>query len=112
MTDSTFGNQQSDFRLEGDIGDDDMDPIQTAVAPNPSDGPDRGPCLYLGPAGQRCYRRALKDGFCAQHQPGALATRKIGKPSKFLAAIAGILGVLWPYVYDFLHELFRLIHPH
>src|ERR1700734_2250543 len=30
-----------------------------------------GPCLYLGPQGQRCDRAATEGGFCAKHQPGA-----------------------------------------
>jgi hypothetical protein len=112
MTDPTFGEEQSDFQFEDGVGADDLGPIQTAVASSAPRVSDQGPCLYLGPAGQRCYRRAVKAGFCAQHQPGATPNRRgIGKPSKLIAAIAGLLGVLWPYIYDFLHDLFRLFHP-
>lgn len=88
-----------------------MGPMQAALGPNAAAVSEQGPCLYLGPAGQRCYRRAVKGGFCAQHQPGSAVARKIGKPSKLIAGIAGILGVLWPYIYDFFHALIRLIHP-
>src|ERR1700722_19271843 len=37
--------------------------------PNRALPADLGPCLYLGPAGQRCDRRAARDGFCSRHQP-------------------------------------------
>jgi len=115
MADSTFGEEQPDFRFEDDvdgIGADDLGPARMAVASSAPAVSDQGPCLYLGPAGQRCYRRAVKGGFCALHQPGAAAIKRgIGKPSKLIAAVVGIMGVLWPYIYDFLHELFRLFHP-
>jgi hypothetical protein len=112
MAGSTFGEEQPDFRFEDDIGADDLGPVGTAMASSAPAVSDQGSCLYLGPAGQRCYRQAVKGGFCALHQPGAAAIRrKIGKPSKLIAAIVGILGVLWPYIYDFLHSLFRLFHP-
>jgi hypothetical protein len=40
--------------------------IKTVSAPGaPSGGADQGPCLYLGPRGQRCGRRATAGGFCA-----------------------------------------------
>jgi hypothetical protein len=102
-----FDIREPEFGVDGGIDDRDMDAIG---APNPAGASDQGPCLYLGPAGQRCSRSAVKGGFCALHQPGAVL-RKISKPSKLLAAIAGIVGVLWPYVYDFVHELIRWIHP-
>lgn len=97
--------------MDDGFGPDEIGSMQTAVAPSPEPAADQGPCLYLGPAGQRCYRRAVKDGFCALHLPGAAAIRKVGKPAKWVAAIGGIVGVLWPYIYDFLHELFRIFHP-
>ena len=55
---------------------------------------DQGPCLYLGPAGQRCDRPWLR-GFCARHQPGA------GRPlrqefSRVVAAGIGIMAAMWP----------------
>lgn len=114
MTEPTFDDERfessSEYRIDDSFGSGDMGSMQTAVAPGP-EPPNLGPCLYLGPAGQRCYRPAVKGGFCALHQPGAAAIRKVGKPAKWLAAIGGIVGVLWPYIYDFLHELFRIFHP-
>jgi hypothetical protein len=34
-----------------------------------------GPCLYFGPRGERCERRATATGFCARHS-AAQAARK------------------------------------
>jgi hypothetical protein len=113
ITENNHGDGPN-FQLDVGIGDDDIGPMQTGIStglPAVSSQGDQGPCLYLGPAGQRCYKRAIKSGFCAAHQPGATAREKVGKSSKVLAAIAGIAGVLWPYVYDFVHALLRLIHP-
>jgi hypothetical protein len=111
MANSTFREEPSDFRFEDGIGADDLGPMQTSVAPAAPTTADQGPCLYLGPAGQRCYRRAVKGGFCALHQLDATVRAKIGKPSKIAAAVTGIVGVLWPYIYDFVHQLIRLLHP-
>jgi hypothetical protein len=73
---------------------------------------DQGPCLYLGPRGQRCGRRATKAGFCAIHQPGA-ALAGIAKPSKKLAAsLLAIVAIIWPYLADILREVIRWIHAH
>lgn len=70
---------------------------------------DLGPCLYLGPAGQRCDERAFEGGYCAKHQPGASPSSS-GSPKKVVAASAGILGLLWPYLADLFREIIRLIH--
>jgi hypothetical protein len=87
--------------------------IKTLPAPGaPSSGADQGPCLYLGPRGQRCGRRATKGGFCAIHQPGAVVGG-IAKPSKKLAAsVLAIVAVIWPYLADIVREVIRWIHAH
>lgn len=111
MADSAFSERDADFRLETGVDADDMGPIQTTFSEANSMVYGEGPCLYLGPEGQRCYRQAVKAGFCAAHQPGVALRGRIGKPSKkMVAAAAGIGGVLWPYIYDFVHALIRLIH--
>jgi hypothetical protein len=75
-------------------------------------GADQGPCLYLGPRGQRCGRRATKAGFCAIHQPDA-AVSGITKPSKKMAAsLLAIIAIIWPYLADILREVIRWIHAH
>lgn len=74
---------------------------------------DQGPCLYFGPAGQRCSRRALPGGFCAAHRPGAKAiSQPSSKPIKIIAAIIGMVGVLWPYLVDVIREIVRRLHSH
>jgi hypothetical protein len=86
-----------------------------SVAPSTSTTQDLGPCLYLGPAGQRCSRRAVNDGFCAIHQPGqsrAAMRQPAAKPSRVVAAILGILGVLWPLLADLVREITRWLHSH
>ncbi|MGH9701288.1 MAG: hypothetical protein ACRD5R_18440 [Candidatus Acidiferrales bacterium] len=73
---------------------------------------DQGPCLYFGPAGQRCERPALAGGFCSRHMPGAKVIKRISSPSRILAAIGAILGILWPYLADVVREIMRLMHSH
>jgi hypothetical protein len=68
---------------------------------------DLGPCLYLGPEGQRCIERAFDAGFCARHQPGASAP--ITPSTKVVIASMGIIGLLWPYFADLFREIIRLI---
>ena len=72
---------------------------------------DLGPCLYLGPAGQRCSRRAVEGGFCARHQPGSsqLAGLSVPQISKRAVAFFGLLAVLWPVLADLVRELIRLL---
>ncbi len=112
MANSQFNDKQSYFGIEDDVGADDLGTVQAVIAASPTPGADEGPCLYLGPAGQRCYQPAVNGGFCAAHQPGATPRAKMGKRGKLLAAIAGIAGVVWPYVYDFVREIIRIFHPH
>ncbi len=76
---------------------------------------DQGPCLYLGPQGQRCTRRALRDGFCANHLPGAgaIGGEKLHTPSKkVIAALLAISGLLWPLLADIVREVLRWLHFH
>lgn len=69
---------------------------------------DLGPCLYFGPAGERCDRRAVHDGFCSRHQPGAKpAAASSTDRKKVMAAAIAIIGILLPYLIDLLRELAR-----
>jgi hypothetical protein len=96
---------------KGDYADDfGISTLPAAGAP--SSNADQGPCLYLGPRGQRCDRRATKAGFCAIHQPDA-PIGGIAKPSKKLAAsLFAIVAVIWPYLADIVKEVIRWIHAH
>jgi hypothetical protein len=68
-----------------------------------------GPCLYLGPAGQRCNRPALAGSFCAKHRPGGIASA-VRNPSRVLAATGAIVALLWPYIEDLVREIIRWTH--
>lgn len=125
---SPAGGPEEDDRLpapgEGGWGSD-LDPgadVEPSAGASPGSGAlgvripqqlnDQGPCLYFGPAGQRCERPALTGGFCARHMPGARIIKRVSAPSRILAAIAAILGILWPYLADLVREIMRLIHAH
>jgi len=70
---------------------------------------DQGPCLYLGPSGQRCDRRAAAASFCTRHQPGASQTLSLPQLSRRSAAVIGLLAVLWPVLADLIREIMRLL---
>jgi hypothetical protein len=70
---------------------------------------DQGPCLYLGPSGQRCGRRAVAGSFCARHQPGTSQTLSLPQISRRSVAVIGLLAVLWPVLADLIRELVRLL---
>jgi hypothetical protein len=69
-------------------------------------------CLYFGPAGERCYRPALNNGFCSRHQPDPSSTvlrDEARARTKKAAATVGILAALWPIIEELLRQLFRLL---
>jgi hypothetical protein len=70
---------------------------------------DQGPCLYFGPAGQRCNRRAVEGGFCARHQPGGSQVLSLPQISRRAVAVIGLLAVLWPVLADLIREILRLL---
>lgn len=77
------------------------------------------PCLYIGPAGQRCSLPAREDGFCVKHQlrsptgPGANAQNvdEISESTiaKRALAVIGVLVALWPLIAELIRELRRLL---
>src|ERR1700684_1752994 len=69
----------------------------------------QGPCLFLGPTGQRCARQAVDGGFCVRHQPGGTGavTGTAGVPSRAFAAVVTIGILLWPYIADAVREILR-----
>ena len=63
-----------------------------------------GPCLYLGPTGQRCDRPAGEDGFCQLHGPeGAGVSWK--NPIRVIAALLLLLATIWPLLAHFFSEI-------
>ena len=95
---------------------DSIDPNDPADQPMDSKAPTSGslgPCLYLGPQGQRCDRAATDGGFCARHQPGAAkptADRR-GLP-QIIGAGIGILAAAWPIVFEAVRAILRWLHRH
>jgi hypothetical protein len=85
---------------------------------------DYGTCLYFGPNGQRCERRALASGFCGRHansaaprmieaaDAGAAGTREDGPKARVRAAAAvlGLLGVLWPLVAEIIKAILSFLN--
>ncbi|HKQ86281.1 MAG TPA: hypothetical protein VJS43_05845 [Candidatus Acidoferrales bacterium] len=66
-----------------------------------------GPCLYLGPRGERCSRSALAGGYCARHHSDP-AFRVLGRNyTRVLAATIALVLIVWPYVSDMVRELLR-----
>jgi hypothetical protein len=86
--------------------------LQILYSPPGDKGADQGPCLYLGPNGQRCDRRALAGGYCASHRPGAIGLPKIALSKRTLAVIAAVVGILWPYIADLAREIIRWMHSY
>jgi hypothetical protein len=68
---------------------------------------DLGPCLYLGPAGQRCDRRAADGSFCLRHQPDSISEASRIQLARRSLAVIGVLAVLWPVLADLIRELIR-----
>jgi hypothetical protein len=69
---------------------------------------DQGPCLYIGPAGQRCSRSAVEGGFCPRHRIGEPSEAPNRPVLKRFIAVIGVLVALWPLIADLVRELIRL----
>jgi hypothetical protein len=73
----------------------------------------QGPCLYLGPLGQRCARPALEGGFCAQHAPRTTKKASSGRGlPQIVGAGIGILAAMWPILFDVVRSIIRWMHSH
>ena len=88
-------------------GGDEMTAPKLLSLPSRDNNVDQGPCLYLGPSGQRCDRRALAGGYCASHRPGGINLPKIALSKRALAAIAAASWFLWPYIGEVVREIIR-----
>jgi hypothetical protein len=86
-----------------------LDEVEEEVVDSAKQAWAHGPCLYLGPRGQRCDRAALEDGFCERHSPEAIA---LGPWIWFrrLAAILLTAAILWPIIEALLEELSHWRH--
>jgi len=70
---------------------------------------DQGPCLYLGPAGERCRRKAVEGGFCLKHQPQPAQPVSPARAVRRGVAILMAVVALWPLVADVIRALIRLL---
>jgi len=81
-----------------------------ASAPDVAPGrEEHGPCLYFGPRGQRCDRRALPNGYCSTHQAGAREQFLRTQVPRRIVAFLGLLAVVWPLLADLIREILRFL---
>jgi len=98
---------------------------QTRSRPKVATSGDQGPCLYFGPAGERCDRRALRDGYCSAHlasKPNQLAStdatagpaaeKPYQRTIKVVSALIALLGFLAPLLENVIREFLRWLHSH
>jgi hypothetical protein len=84
----------------------DLEPIAEASVEAKSQG-SLGPCLYLGPAGQRCARTAIEGGYCRKHHADP-ELRSAGRDyTRVLVATVALAIVIWPYIADLVRDLVR-----
>jgi hypothetical protein len=99
-------------RVNAEYFEDPLEGAEQGRAPRPvalAANRDRGPCLYLGPSGQRCSRRALEGGFCALHELGAKRPESSAPTAKRVVAVIGALAALLPWLTELIRELIRLL---
>ncbi|MGH9703985.1 MAG: DUF5763 domain-containing protein [Candidatus Acidiferrales bacterium] len=65
-----------------------------------------GPCLFLGPRGERCSRQAAENGYCVNHDPEGPPIIT-GVPGKRFWALVGATAVLWPFLVDIVRIILR-----
>ncbi len=68
-----------------------------------------GPCLYIGPAGQRCNCPAGESGFCSKHGVNQQDDTSSSLHVKRGLAVIGVLAALWPFIAELVRELLRLL---
>jgi hypothetical protein len=71
-----------------------------------------GPCLYLGPHGERCSRPALAGGYCARHHSDPAFRLPARNYTRVLAATVALILIVWPYLSGLAHELLRWLASH
>jgi Family of unknown function (DUF5763) len=98
--------------------------VETRIRSSRAPQSDQGPCLYFGPQGQRCSRRAVSNGFCASHlpaqprppgQPGRVAAPGMRQKSRIVAVVLFAVAMLqsfWPAISDIIREIIRWLHAH
>jgi len=97
-------------RVELEIPEE-LEPLDEGDEPAPGDskatpGP-QGPCLHLGPRGERCKRAAIADGYCAKHHHDPELRSPGRNYTRVLVATVALLTILWPYLEELAHDLTR-----
>jgi hypothetical protein len=67
----------------------------------------RGPCLYLGPTGQRCAKPAVEGGYCPKHHGDPDLRSDSRNYTRVLVATVALAIIIWPYVADLVRDLIR-----
>jgi hypothetical protein len=98
--------------VPADTPEDDPHPVASESSLGKTGNSSQGSCLYFGPAGQRCDRPAIKEGFCARHQPGAASEAARTPLPRRVVAILTLLAAMWPLVADLVRQVIRWIHLH
>jgi hypothetical protein len=76
-----------------------------------SAGGPQGPCLYLGPGGERCARPAIEGGYCQKHHADS-SFRDSARPyARVLVASVALVILVWPYISDLVRDLIRWLSP-
>src|SRR5215469_11292978 len=87
----------------------DLEPLPEA-AETPSTAkarPALGPCLYLGPAGQRCRKPAIAGGYCPRHHVDPELKAEGRDYTRVVVATVALVIIIWPYVSDLVRDLIR-----
>jgi hypothetical protein len=70
-------------------------------------GASQGPCLYLGPGGQRCARPAVEGGHCRKHHVDPSLRESARSYARVIAATVALVIIVWPYISELLRDLIR-----
>ena len=99
-------------RVEIEVPED-LQPLESSeeLAVQPENRSRNGPCLYLGPAGERCAKTALEGGYCAKHHPDPSLQDPGRSYGRVVVAAVALVAIAWPYIADVVRALLRLFSP-
>ena len=95
-------------RVELEVPED-LEPVEASEEPPklPDDRSAYGPCLYLGPAGERCAKAAVEGGYCTKHHPVPARQAPGRSYTRVVVATIALVVIVWPYVIEAVRELSR-----
>ena len=68
-----------------------------------------GPCLHLGPRGQRCPFPAVAGGYCARHHSDPELRMPGRNYTRVLVATVALAMIVWPYIAEVVRDLTRWV---